>query len=41
MDLEEAHKKFQEKREAEGKSLFGFIWLDACADRDAWRQLVG
>ena len=41
MDLGEARKKFQERREAEGKSLFGFSWLDACADRDAWRQLVG
>ena len=41
LDLGSARRAFQNARESEGKSLFGFSWLDACADRDAWRELIG
>jgi hypothetical protein len=41
LDLGGARREFENTREAEGKSLFGFSWLHACADRDAWRELIG
>lgn len=41
IDLGDERKKFQDRMEAESKSLFGFSWLNACADRDAWREMVG
>jgi hypothetical protein len=41
LDLGGARREFQNTRESEGHSLFGFSWLHACADRDAWRELVG
>jgi hypothetical protein len=39
--LGSARRQFQDSMEAEGKPMFGFSWLDACADRDAWRELIG
>ncbi len=39
LDLGGARRDFQNTRESEGKSLFGFSCLHACADRDAWREL--
>ncbi len=41
LDLGGARREFQNTRESEGKSLFGFSWLHACADRDAWPELIG
>ena len=38
LDLGDARRKWQGERAAEGESLFGFCWLHACADRDAWRK---
>jgi hypothetical protein len=35
LDLGRARTDFQNTRESEGQSLFGFSWLHACADRDA------
>ena len=39
--LAEARKTWRAARAKQGESLFGFSWLDACHDRDAWRKLVG
>ena len=41
LDLGNARRRYQDKMELEGKSLFGFSWLEACADKDTWRELVG
>jgi hypothetical protein len=41
LDIGSARRQFQDSMEAEGKPLFGFSWLDACADRDASRELIG
>jgi hypothetical protein len=40
LDLTSARKAFQGQRAAEGGSMFGFCWLDACKERDSWRSLV-
>ena len=40
LDLTDARKTFQEDRAAQGRSRFGFCWMDACKDRDSWRSRV-
>jgi hypothetical protein len=35
LDFGGARREFQNIRESEDKSLFGFFWLQACACRDA------
>jgi hypothetical protein len=40
LDLGGARRELQNTRESEGKSLFGFSSLNACADRDAWQELI-
>jgi hypothetical protein len=39
-DFKKARKKWQAQQERAGAELFGFSWLEACQDRDAWRTLV-
>jgi hypothetical protein len=41
LNLGHARRQYQAQMGKEGRPLFGFSWLHACADRDAWRELVG
>lgn len=39
--LDEARTQYQARMMIEGGSLHGFSWLVECADRAAWRKLIG
>jgi len=39
--LAKARKIWRADRAAQGESLHGFCWLDACEDRNTWRSMVG
>jgi hypothetical protein len=38
--FKDARKNWRAQQERESMDLFGFSWLIACQDRDAWRALV-